>query len=158
MSITGNIYCITCLTTGDKYIGSTSKHIEVRLEQHKSAQNHCSSRKIIDRKNFEISLLETVLSNKKQEVLQTERRWIETHRAVAVNKNLPCQTPEEKKAYILAYEHSHSDYYKAYRLAHRDKWQSRVACGCGATVNRINMGTHLKSAKHEKLSHARICT
>lgn len=153
MSIVGNIYCITCLTTGQKYIGSTTKHPEVRLEQHKNVYNHCSSRQIIDRNNFELSLLETMLVEKKREILQQERKWIEENRAVAVNKNLPCQTPEEKKAYMKAYEKSHVDYYKAYRLAHRDKWHSKIVCNCGAIISRINMNTHLKTTKHERLSH-----
>ena len=158
MSIVGNIYCITCLTTGQKYIGSTSKHIEVRLEQHRSPHNNCSSRKIIDGANFELTMLETILANKKQEILQLERKWLEIHKDVAVNKNLPCQTKEEKQAYMLAYEHQHADYYKAYRLAHRDKWQEKIVCECGAFVNRINKGTHLKSKKHERFSHAMVCT
>jgi hypothetical protein len=71
------------------------------------------------------------------------------------NKN---PTKEEKQAYMLAYEHQHADYYKAYRLAHRDKWQEKIVCECGAFVNRINKGTHLKSKKHERFSHAMVCT
>ena len=116
MSITGNIYCITCLTTGEKYIGSTSKNIEVRLEQHRNPFNQCSSRQII----------QTMLTDKKREVYALERKWIETHRDKAINKNIPCQTPEEKRAYMRAYEKENAEYYKAYRDAHKDKWHSKI--------------------------------
>ena len=144
MSITGNIYCITCLTTGEKYIGSTSKNIEVRLEQHRNPFNQCSSRQII----------ETMLTDKKREVYALERKWIETHRDKAINKNIPCQTPEEKRAYMRAYEKENAEYYKAYRDAHKDKWHSKIVCDCGSIVSRINQYAHLKTVKHHKLSNS----
>ena len=155
MSITGNIYCITCLTTGEKYIGSTSKNIEVRLEQHRNPFNQCSSKQIIQRNNYEIALLETMLTDKKREVYALERKWIETHRDKAINKNIPCQTQDEKRAYMRAYEKENAEYYKAYRNAHKDKWHSKVECACGSIVSRINQYAHLKTDKHhKKLSQA----
>jgi len=153
MSLVGNIYCITCLETGQKYIGSTSKHLEVRLDQHKSPRNHCSSKQIIDRNNYEIVLLETMLTDKKRNVLIQERKWLEACIDVAVNKNMPYQTPEEKRSYMKAYEKTNAEYYRAYRLAHRDKWNSKIVCDCGAITSRINKNTHLKTAKHQKLSN-----
>jgi hypothetical protein len=149
MSVVGNIYCITCLETGEKYIGSTSKHIEVRLDQHKSINNHCSSKQIIDRNNYELTLLETMLTDKKRNVLLQERKWLEENIDVAVNKNLPCQSPEEKRAYMKQYEKTNAEYYRLYRLAHRDKWNAKIVCECGTTISRINKNTHTKSTKHQ---------
>ena len=54
----GTIYSIRCKETNEQYIGSTCKHAEYRLEQHKQKGNKTKSLQIIDRNNYELSILE----------------------------------------------------------------------------------------------------
>ena len=90
-----------------------------------------------------------MLTDKKRNVLIQERKWLEANKNVAVNKNMPYQTPEEKRAYMKAYEKTNSEYYRLYRLAHRDKWHAKIVCDCGAIVSRINTNAHLRTVKHQ---------
>jgi hypothetical protein len=145
----GTIYSIKCKTTGEQYIGSTCKHVEYRLEQHRCKTNKTSSRAIIDRKNFECIILESVICDSKKELLYRERFFIETEQNV-INKSRPIITEIERKASILAYERAHPEYYKAYRDSHRDKYQGDWICECGMKCRFINKYRHHRSEQHKK--------
>ena len=55
------IYCIECLQTGEKYIGSTKmKYISQRICSHRKRKSCCVSRYIINRDNYKYYLLEEV--------------------------------------------------------------------------------------------------
>lgn len=153
----GNIYSIVCNETGEIYIGSTSKHVEYRLEQHKSSNNKCSSRQIIDRNNYELKVLETLTANNKNEILLREKHWIQQSKAICVieggsviNKANPVRTEEETKAYTKQYQDSHKPYFKMKREEHAAKWQSDYVCQCGVMCRLINKNRHEQSQEHKK--------
>lgn len=81
------VYQIVCLTTGDKYIGSTTqKTLAVRLASHKSKFNYwkkgthhfVTSFVILERGNYQIELLETCPCNSKDELNAREGHYIRT--------------------------------------------------------------------------------
>jgi hypothetical protein len=58
--MSAKIYCIECLITGEKYIGSTiKKYLSSRISQHKHEKD-CCSKQIIERGNWKYYLLEEV--------------------------------------------------------------------------------------------------
>lgn len=145
----GTIYSIKCKETGEQYIGSTCKHIEYRLEQHKQLGNKTRSRQIIDRNNFEIILLEKVICDNKKELLYRERYFIDNESNV-INKSRPIISELERKKAVLDYEHANKEYYKKYRDDHKNKWQSDYICKCGIICRLINKNRHEKSHQHIK--------
>ena len=144
----GTVYAIRCKTTGEQYIGSTCKHVEYRLEQHRQARNKTSSRAIIDRNNFELIILEAVICDNKKELLYRERHFVETEPNV-VNKSRPIISEEERKKAVLDYERSHPEYFQKYRDDHKEKWQGDYVCKCGITCRLINKNRHEKSIQHK---------
>lgn len=99
----GRIYQIYCNETGERYIGSTKQKLSQRIQQHKHAykcyitkksERYILSFKIIERRNFGISLLETRYFDSKEEMEQRERWFIENLPNI-VNKVIPCRTQEE---------------------------------------------------------------
>jgi hypothetical protein len=144
----GTVYSIRCKETGEQYIGSTCKHAEYRLEQHRQKNNKTCSRAIIDRNNYELVILEAVICDNKKELLYRERHYIESEPKV-VNKSRPVITEEERKKAVLDYEHAHKEYYKAYRDAHKDKWMAPYSCHCGITCSLINKNRHERSIQHK---------
>lgn len=149
----GNIYAIVCRITGEMYIGSTSKHVQFRLEQHKSPFNKCSSKQIINRNDYDLKILETLTANNKNEILLRERHWLDQSRisgGTVVNKSNPVRTEEEIKAYTKQYQDSHKDYFKAKRIEHQAKWQADYVCPCGTLCRLINKNRHEASKEHKK--------
>ena len=144
----GTVYAIRCKTTGEQYIGSTCKHVEYRLEQHRQSGNKTSSRAIIDRNNFELIILEAVICDNKKELLYRERHFVETEPNV-VNKSRPIISEEERKKAVLDYERSHPEYFQKYRDEHKEKWQGDYLCKCGTTCRLINKNRHEKSIQHK---------
>lgn len=144
----GTVYSIKCKTTGEQYIGSTCKHVEYRLEQHRQSGNKTSSRAIIDRDNFELIILESVICDGRQELLYRERHFVETEPNV-VNKSRPIISEEERKKAVLDYERSHPEYFQKYRDDHKEKWQGDYLCKCGITCRLINKNRHEKSIQHK---------
>jgi hypothetical protein len=153
----GTVYSIRCKETGEQYIGSTCKHVEYRLEQHRQSGNKTSSRAIIDRNNFELIILESVICDNKKELLYRERHFIETEPKV-INKSRPIITIEERKKAVLDYEHAHPEYYKKYRDDHKQKWQGDYVCKCGITCRLINKNRHEKSLQHKDRIEKLIAT
>jgi hypothetical protein len=174
----GNIYAIVCNETGEMYIGSTSKPIHHRLSQHKSSNNKCSSKQIIERNNYKLQLLESSVYETKWEILSREKHWI--HQSVIeggtvinkvtpikyeINKEILLKSKEEieiykeqlkelqikdAKAYTKQYQDSHKQYFKDKRLEHSDKWQADFLCSCGTICRRINKNRHEKTQEHKK--------
>ena len=145
----GTVYSIKCKATGEQYIGSTCKHVEYRLEQHRQSGNKTCSKQIIARNNFEVVVLESVLCDGRQDLLYRERWYIENEPNV-INKSRPIISEEERKASVLAYERSHPEYYQKYRDEHKHKWQSDYLCECGVTCRLINKNRHERSTQHKE--------
>jgi hypothetical protein len=100
----GKIYKIVCNITGKCYIGSTCcPKLSQRLSQHRQdfkaflngKRSYVTSYDILERGNYEITLLESFPCNNKEELLKREREYIET--LECVNKLIPIRDIEEKK-------------------------------------------------------------
>ena len=106
----GKIYQLICLTTGERYIGSTTEPtIARRLAGHcrtykyysKNGKGFTRSYPIIERGNYQIELLETFPCNSKDELNAREGHYIRT--LECVNKCIPGRTQQESiKAYYEA--------------------------------------------------------
>ena len=80
------IYCIECLQTGEKYIGSTnSRLLSHRIATHKYRMN-CSSSQILERGNYKYYLLEEVevsqRYDREQYYMDITDKCINKHRAI----------------------------------------------------------------------------
>jgi hypothetical protein len=86
------IYCIVCLTTGKRYIGSTCTSLEARLYHHKTACNrwkktdkgYMTSFIIIEQDKYKIELIEEYSCTNKTELQERERHYILTTACVNV--------------------------------------------------------------------------
>jgi len=98
----GKIYQIICLTTGQKYIGSTTEPtLARRLTGHvrnykcwkKGKGSNTSSYSILEGGNYQIELLETCPCNSKDELNAREGHYIRT--IDCVNRCVAGRTPKE---------------------------------------------------------------
>jgi small-conductance mechanosensitive channel len=96
------VYQIVCLTTGQKYIGSTTqKNLALRLAGHRKDYNRwkrdngnfVSSYPIIERDNYQIELIEAYPCNSKDELNAREGHYIRT--VECINKNIAGRTRQE---------------------------------------------------------------
>jgi len=96
------VYQIICLTTGQKYIGSTTqKTLALRLAGHNKAykqwkkgnSNFMTSFTIIEQDNYQIELLELYPCNSKDELNAREGHYIRS--VECVNKNIAGRTMSE---------------------------------------------------------------
>ncbi len=99
--VTGYIYKIECNETGECYYGSTQQSLKQRMAGHKSG---CKSWKlgttpftysyqIIERGNYNYSLIETVECESRKQLEARERFYIESNECI--NKAIPCRSQEE---------------------------------------------------------------
>jgi hypothetical protein len=88
----GKIYRIVCNKTGLQYIGSTVSSLSVRLGQHKHTIK-CTSQKVLENGDYNIVLVEDYPVDRKEQLLQRERFYIET--MDCVNKKYPLRTQHE---------------------------------------------------------------
>lgn len=90
----GKIYRIVCNVTGKQYIGSTVSTLSTRLSQHKNSLiKTCSSREVLISDDYNIVLIEDYPCDRKEQLLQRERYYIEI--MDCVNKKIPTRTKEE---------------------------------------------------------------
>jgi hypothetical protein len=127
----GIIYKITCNETGEVYYGSTTKSLNLRISQHKSAckrwkEGKChftTSYNIIDRGNYSYSLIETVECEDKKQLEAVERRYIENNECI--NKCVVGRT--NKEWYKVNKEHRsecHKEYYEANKDAFKEYYEA----------------------------------
>jgi hypothetical protein len=99
----GKIYRLVCNTTGDQYIGSTTRPLSQRLGGHKTTYKRflegkiigqMSSFSILSNNNFEMILLEEFACENRNQLERRERYYIEITKCV--NKIKPAQTKEEE--------------------------------------------------------------
>ena len=103
----GKIYKIVCNITGKVYVGSTTKeYLSQRLVEHrkkykaysKTGLLKKSSVEVLENGDYSIILLANCPCDTKDELLMTERNFMEE--SVCVNKKLPIQFEEERKEYL----------------------------------------------------------
>jgi hypothetical protein len=137
----GKIYRIDCLSTGEVYIGSTCQPtVAKRLTQHVSGfktwkntgKKYISSYPIIERANYNITMIELYPCNSKDELKSREGYFIRS--MVCVNKQIAGRTKqdyyEDNKEHIL--EHK-KDYY----VANKDQIIEKNKKYCEANYEQI---------------------
>lgn len=112
----GKVYKIVCNVTGECYVGSTcQKSLALRLATHKSSTNKSYSKRIIERGNYDIVLLEDVCCQNKDQLHARERYWIDN--TICINKGKPL-TEEERDQYGKKWREAHPDYMKEWFASH----------------------------------------
>ena len=155
----GKIYKIEHINEdGDIYVGSTTKSLHYRLARHIEDYNlykldsksvsKINSFKLFDQygiKNCQITLLENVNVESKNELLQREAYYIKTLKCV--NKVVPLRTRAEYK--IDTKEHI-KEYALEYYQKNKEKLKTKFICECGSTVSYNHKSDHNKTKKHLK--------
>ena len=132
------VYQIVCLTTGQKYVGSTTqKTLAERLAGHvrsfkcwkNGKSNFVTSFTILEQGNYQIELLEAYPCNSKDELNAREGHYIRT--IECVNKITLGRTPQEhyqanrevflekRKAYVETHKEEIVEKHKIYVEAHK---------------------------------------
>ena len=171
MSNCGIIYKLRCNETGKFYIGST-KHLAKRMERHRSSQNDCRSKIIIQQSNYTEIVMGLHLYNKDSELFKIEGGYLrdEFFHPLCVNRKLEGRTKREyyqdmksekkmlnKKTYYelnkkKKKEETEEEKQKKYKekkekqIAARDK--TPITCCCGSTVASYRLNKHKKTQKH----------
>ena len=107
----GKIYRITCNITGMCYIGSTCKSLSERLRTHERAytcflkrdMNYVSVYKILENKDYNISLLQAYPCENNQELLVREGWYQKKYCERSVNLIQNGQTDSDIKEYMKQY-------------------------------------------------------
>ena len=101
----GKVYELVCLTTGKRYIGSTTKRLLcMRLAEHVAYLTKTTSstaNQIIIGGNYKINLLEAYPCNTKDELCAKEYEWINKLECVNIIKGF--RTEERRKEYMKEY-------------------------------------------------------
>ena len=110
----GLIYWIRCrIEMDDVYVGSSEdeRTYEKRQINHKSKQNECSSKIIIDRGDYYFQIIEEN-DLQKVELRKREQFWIE--KCNAINKQRAYTSEEERKEYMKEYNEKNKEKQKEY--------------------------------------------
>ena len=121
------IYSIECLTTGDIYIGSTKLKLNKRLNAHKSKNNKCVSKEIIERDNYKMNVLEELSCENQKQLLIKEREYVEKNSCI--NKQIPTNlfNGESQKRYKENHKELVRERQKIYD-SNRDKEKVKEQC------------------------------
>ena len=130
----GKIYRLDCNITGEVYIGSTCQAtVAKRMAQHvlgfkkwkKTGKGFVTSYQIIERGNYNITLIEAIQCNTKDELSAREGYFIRT--MVCVNKNIAGRTKKEcDKEYHQANREPRLEYMKEYSKDHYEANKAEI--------------------------------
>ena len=139
------IYKIHCNITGDDYYGST-KDLNHRMSVHKcntdkqNSKRACSSKKIINRGDYIVSVVESLDVESKQDALWRERYYIENY--PCVNDSIPIQTKEERKQKVDKYNVDNREHileiHAEYRKTHAKELAEKESARYHANKDKIN--------------------
>jgi hypothetical protein len=161
----GKIYKITSEHINKIYIGSTCKKLlSQRLASHndkfkgwkKGKYPYVTSFELFELGSVQITLLEAYPCNTKDELLARERHYIELHREIIVNKNIPTRTDKEIKEKKNQYyknnkeqmSEQHKQYYKNNKDNIKERRTQQITCECGRTITIQVKAKHEQSKKH----------
>jgi hypothetical protein len=163
----GKIYRMTC---GDlTYIGSTCQPLCERKARHHSQykqwiegkKHYITSFDLFKIGNPEITLIEDFPCDRKEQLLQRERHYIET--LTCVNKMIPGRTRKEEYSDNVEYYRNKS---RRYHDQHKDErheyFKQRniklgsFQCLCGSNVKVLGKVEHEKTKKHQKFINSTI--
>lgn len=148
----GLIYCIECLETGEKYIGST-KNFHKRMINHKWEAKHAKrpskSKQIIDRGNYTSCIVEEVDDEK---LLEREQYHIDTTQCINKVNPFGFDKKEYDKIYSKRYREENHEKEKvrwtSYNQANLEKYREKIVCECGHTYTLRNKARHMRGKKH----------
>ena len=129
----GKIYRLVCNTTGNQYIGSTTRPLSQRLGGHKTQYKCFLAGKItkqvtsssnLSNNNCEMILIEDYPCENKNQLERRERHFIETMECV--NKNKPAQTKEEHFEYMKQYEYNNKEKMNEYQHTYRQENKYKI--------------------------------
>ena len=134
------IYKITCNITGLCYVGSTCETLSFRLRRHeiqykcylKGKTNYVTSFEILEKDDYQISLLQAYPCENNQELLVREGWYQKKYYDRSVNKYTVGKTFEEKKESI------------------NQKHKEKFICECGSHYTYSNKSKHIKTNKHKE--------
>jgi hypothetical protein len=115
----GKIYRIFCNKTGLQYYGSTTQSLAKRMGHHKTQyirNGNISSKLILENGDYEIVLVEDYPCERKEQLHQRERFYIETMECV--NKQIPTRTDKQYREDNKEYNKIRN---KQYREENKDK-------------------------------------
>ena len=126
----GKIYELCCIDTGERYIGSCCTTLTKRLYAHKTKSNVCASKQIIERGNYEMTLLEDFSCNRKDQLTARERFYYDL--LPNINRQRPMRLETDKEAiakeareyrteYNLVNKEKIAEYKKMYNDTHREE-------------------------------------
>ena len=122
----GKIYQLLCLSTNERYIGSCTTTLVKRMYNHKHKSNSCASKQIIDRGNYEITLLEDFSCDRKDQLTARERFYYDL--LPNINRQRPMilvsdkeTIYEETKRYLLLNKERLTQARKVYHANHREE-------------------------------------
>ena len=159
------IYETVCLTTGQRYIGSTTDYT-TRKSRHKKNNNDCESKNIIKNNNYKFNILEEFNCNFELSKLLKEQYYLDN--LENINKNRALQLSNTKKKYDRDYmkiwrknrtQEEKEKYKKVRNINDRknkikinqqhQKWASvKYTCDCGKSIRRDSKVKHNKSKYH----------
>lgn len=123
----GIIYKIKCNITNEQYIGSTVKSIKDRMRIHTQRKN-CSSRQILNRGNYEVTILQTIECDQLTDLRKLEREYFNTNECI--NTNRPYRTDEEKvedcQKTSKKYNTDNKEKVKAYNKKYREDNRAKL--------------------------------
>jgi hypothetical protein len=167
---TAIIYEIVCLTTGERYIGSTVKPLEKRLKHHeyysfKHPTKQCESKKILLRKNYKCNELERFKTRFKLPVLLKEQYYIDKTENInkmraldlykKFSKKYQKKWSKENREHLYKYHKNWSINNEDKIKKHRKKYKTslgKINCDCGGRYRNDNYSKnrHFQSIKHKK--------
>ncbi len=122
------VYGIICLITGEMYVGSTHRTLEVRIADHISKRD-CRAWQILERGNYKVYEIQRWPCNTLREVLTLEGGWQRAYKAsfgdFLVNRQIEGafinDSPETKQAYRKQHYDEHKEEYQAYDKQYREE-------------------------------------
>ena len=155
----GKIYELLCQSTGERYIGSCTTTLAKRLYAHKKKSNVCASKQIIERGNYEMTLLEDFSCNRKDQLTARERFYYDL--LPNINRQRPMRLETDKEAiakeareyrteYNLVNKEKIAEQMKMYHDTHREE-RKKYELENGEKIAEYRKRYRLE--KKEKLKH-----
>lgn len=125
--------------SGLQYFGSTISTLKKRLAKHKSKNNTCSSKNIINSGDYKCEVVLECYVNNKSELLKLEQLFIKYNNCI--NKQAAYLSLADKKKQT-------AEYYQKNREKIQEKKAEVLDCICGLTYTRSHKARHEKSQIH----------
>lgn len=122
----GYIYKLIGGNNNLNYYGSTIQNIKNRFQQHKAPSNKSISKKLFEAGEVKLELVEEMEFNKKSELLDRERFYIENYECINKQKPNYFNSFKSKKEYLKVYQKKNLKRYvinnKKYKEKDRNKY------------------------------------